>query len=235
MPTGPLRELDREQVELASRGVTGIDPRSVLDQVASQRRLLEHPFYRAWQAGDLTKADLSDYAAQYRHIEQILPATLEAIATTLPAGRARQFVEANLADERSLPRPHLELFDAFATAVDADIATPASPATARLVAVYRDAARAGTVAALAVIGAYEVQASEVAATKAASLRCQYDLDLAGTEFWDVHALLEDSHGHWTAEAIAELSPALDDIRPCAEASAAAWWAFLDEREEARQD
>jgi pyrroloquinoline-quinone synthase len=214
--------------------VTKIDSRSVLDRAASQRRLLEHPFYRAWQAGELTEDDLVDYAAQYRHVEQILPFALEAIATTLPAGHARRLVEANLADERSRPRPHLELFDDFAAAVGADTTTPASPGTAHLVAAYHDAAQAGPVAALAIIGAYEVQAAEVASSKAASLRSQYGLDSAGTEFWDVHARLEDSHATWTAEAIADLSPAHGDISPYAAASAAAWWAFLDEREEARQ-
>lgn len=215
--------------------MTKIDPRSVLDQAARQRRLLDHPFYRAWEAGELAKGDLADYAAQYRHVEQILLVALEATATMLPAGHARQLVEANLADERSRPRPHLELFDAFAAAVDADITTPASPGTTHLVSAYHDAAQAGPVAALAVIGAYEVQAAEVASTKAASLRCQYGLDSAGTEFWDVHALLEDSHGNWTAEAITDLSPAHEDISPYAEASAAAWWIFLDEREAARQN
>lgn len=211
-----------------------VDPRSVLAQAASQRRLLEHPFYRAWQAGELTRDDLADYAGQYRHIEQVLPAALEATAATLPAGHARRLVEANLADERSHPRPHLELFDNFAAAVGADTSTLPSPGTARLVSAYNDAVQAGPAAALAAIGAYEVQAAEVASTKAASLRSQYGLDAAGTEFWDVHALLENSHANWTAEAIAELTPEHADISTYADGSAAAWWGFLDEREAARQ-
>ncbi|MDA8044294.1 MAG: iron-containing redox enzyme family protein [Actinomycetota bacterium] len=214
--------------------MTNLDPRSVLDQVASRRRLLEHPFYRAWQAGELTKGDLADYAGQYRHVEQILPAALAATAAALPAGPARRLVEANLADERSHPRPHLELFDRFAAAVGADTAAPASTATTRLVSAYRDAAPVGPVAALAVIGAYEVQAADVAATKADSLRSHYGLDSVGTEFWDVHAVLEDSHAEWTAEAISELGCAYEDMSPYAESSAAAWWSFLDERETARQ-
>jgi pyrroloquinoline-quinone synthase len=209
------------------------DSRNVLDQAANQHQLLNHPFYRAWQAGDLTRSDLADYAAQYRHIEQLLPAMLEATAAKLPAGHARRLVEDNLADERFRPRPHLELLDDFAAAVGAATSSP-SPATAHLVATYQDAARAGIVPALAVIGAYEVQAAEVAATKAASLRDQYKLDPAGTQFWDVHAQLEESHGAWTAEAIDNLSPARRDVNRYAKASAAAWWAFLDDREESRR-
>jgi pyrroloquinoline-quinone synthase len=212
--------------------VTIIDCRSVLDRAANQRRLLDHPFYRAWLAGELTRSDLADYAAQYRHVEQVLLAALEATAAKLPAGHARRLVEGNLADELSRPRPHLELLDDFAAAVGADTSNLPSPATNHLVATYQNGAHAGPVAALAVIGAYEVQAAEVAATKAASLRSQYHLDSAGTRFWDVHAHLEDSHANWTAEAIEELGPGLQDVSRYAAASAAAWWAFLEERDAA---
>jgi pyrroloquinoline quinone (PQQ) biosynthesis protein C len=214
--------------------VTIIDSRNVLDEAANQRPLLEHPFYRAWQSGALTRNDLADYGAQYRYVEEVLPAVLEATAAKLPAERARRLVEGNLADELSRPRSHLELVRNFAVAVGADMSASPSPGTAHLVAIYEDAAQAGPVAALAALGAYEVQAAEVAATKAASLRSHYGLDSAGTEFWDVHAYLEDSHASWTAEAIAELRPAHEDVRRYAAMSAAAWWAFLDEREAARR-
>jgi pyrroloquinoline-quinone synthase len=214
--------------------VTIIDARSVLDEVAHQCRLLDHPFYRAWLAGKLTKSDLAEYASQYRYLEQILPAVLEATAAKLPAGHARRLVENNLADERSRPRPHLELLADFAAAVGADAGSAASPGTAHLVATYQNAAQTGPVAALAVIGAYEMQAAEVAATKAASLRSHYHLDSAGTNFWDVHARLEDSHANWTAQALDELSPAPDEVNRHARASATAWWAFLDERETVRR-
>ena len=214
--------------------MTIIDSRTVLDQTASQYWLLEHPFYRAWLAGELTRSDLADYAAQYRYVEQILPATLETIAAKLSAGPARRLVESNLADERFRPRPHLELLDDFAAAVGADTSTGTSPTTAQLVATYQNAAEEGAVPGLAVIGAYEVQASDVAATKAASLRSDYHLDSVGTQFWDVHAGLEESHANWTAEAIEKLCPAHEDVKRYAAASAAAWWAFLDEREAARR-
>jgi pyrroloquinoline-quinone synthase len=210
--------------------VTTNDLRSVLDEAAHQRRLLDHPFYRAWQAGELTRHDLAEYGAQYRYVEQVLPAVLETTAAMLPVGQARRLVERNLADERSRPRPHLELLEDFALAVGADLSSARSPATTRLVATYQDAAQAGPAVALAVLGTYEVQAAEVAATKAESLRSHYDLGSEGTEFWDVHARLEASHASWTADAMAELRPARADIRRAAAMSAAGWWAFLDERQ-----
>jgi pyrroloquinoline-quinone synthase len=214
--------------------VTIIDSRSVLERAAKQRRLLDHPFYRAWLAGELTTRDLADYATQYRHVEQMLLATLEVTAAKLPAGRARRLVEGNLADELCRPRPHLELLDDFAAAVGAETSDLPSPATTHLVATYQNAAQAGPVAALAVIGAYEVQAAEVAATKAVSLRSQYHLDSASTGFWEVHAQLEHSHANWTAEALEELSPSHEDVSRYAAASAEAWWGFLEEREAVRR-
>jgi pyrroloquinoline-quinone synthase len=210
-----------------------IDLLSVLQRAANQRRLLHHRFYHAWQAGELTRNDLADYAGQYRHVEQALPAVLEATAAQLPPGRARRLVEGNLFDERFRPRSHLALFDSFAGAVGAGTTSAPSPATSRLVDAYHKAAEAGPAASLAVIGTYEVQAAEVAATKAESLRSLYHVDSSGTEFWDVHARLEDSHANWTAEAIAQLNPAYEEVSVHAQTSAEAWWAFLDEREATR--
>jgi pyrroloquinoline-quinone synthase len=214
--------------------VTIIDARSLLDDAADQRRLLNHPFYHAWQAGELTRNDLAHYAAQYRHVEQVLPTALEVTVAKLPAGQPRRLVESNLADETARPQSHLDLFDIFTIAVGADNTASPSPSTTQLVVTYLEAAQEGPLAALAVIGAYEVQAAEVATTKAASLRYHYNLDAHETEFWDVHAQLEDAHANWTAEAIAALAPSHADVSRYAKKSAAAWWAFLDERQAVRQ-
>jgi pyrroloquinoline-quinone synthase len=214
--------------------VTFIDSRIVLDMAANEHWLLDHPFYRAWVAGELTMDDLANYVSQYHHVEAALPATLEATAALLPSGRARHLVEDNLADERSRPRPHTELLQDFAASVGADTTKAPSPATAALVSTYQSAARAGPVAALAVIGAYEVQAAEVSVTKAASLRSQYQLGVVGTQFWDIHAQLEDSHANWTADALDELNASPEDVYCYAAASAEAWWNFLDERQASRQ-
>jgi pyrroloquinoline-quinone synthase len=212
--------------------VTSFDVDAALDQAVSSRRLLTHPYYRAWEAGDLAMGDLASYAGQYRHVERCLPHVLAATAERLDDEIARGLVERNLADELTQPRPHLDLFDRFASAVGATEGV-ATPATAHLVGLYQEAAATGPVAALAVIAAYEVQAAEVAATKARSLRASYGLDAAGTEFWDVHAELETAHAAWTSDALRGLdaSPAL--VMEFAGRSAEAWWEFLDDREAAR--
>ena len=94
--------------------------REVLAEAIVGRHLLSHPFYRRWEAGSLSEGELAAYAEQYRHIERALPGTLSAIAGALPEGRARDLVEANLADELGSPEPHAELFESFASAAGAE-------------------------------------------------------------------------------------------------------------------
>ena len=99
----------------------------VLTEAIVGRHLLTHPFYRRWEAGTLSEGELAAYAEQYRHIERELPVTLAAIADALPEGRARELVEANLADELGSPEPHAELFESFARAAGAAPEVPATP------------------------------------------------------------------------------------------------------------
>ena len=144
------------------------------------RHLLTHPFYRRWEAGTLSEGELAAYAEQYRHIERELPVTLEAIATALPRGRARDLVEANLADELGTPAPHTELFESFARAAGAADDVRATPSTAALLALVRTAAATDPALALAMVAAYEVQASEIAASKSDGLVRHYGLDEEAT-------------------------------------------------------
>jgi len=205
---------------------------AVLVEVLRDRRLLAHPFYRRWEAGTLQPGELGAYAAQYRHFEAALPDVLHAVVQRVDDPKARGLVQANLDDERGVPAPHLELFDAFARSVDSPDDADASPATAALVSLYRAAAEESPVTALAALAAYEVQASEVASSKAEGLRLRYGVTEDGTRFWDVHSGVDEVHGAWIVEALADLAIDADEVRRAASSAAEAWWAFLDEREAA---
>jgi pyrroloquinoline quinone (PQQ) biosynthesis protein C len=196
------------------------------------RRLLEHPFYQRWEAGTLVDGELAAYAEQYRIIERELPVTLAAIASQLTVGTARQLVEGNLADELGTPAPHAVLFESFAQAAGAAADVPASPATQALVSAVRAAAATDPVAALAMVAAYEVQAADIAASKADGLRRHYGMDAEGTRFWDVHVTQEVEHAGWSVDALADLvtDADADAVHDAARVAADAWWAFLNERE-----
>ena len=196
------------------------------------KRLLDHPFYRRWEAGALAGGELAAYAEQYRHIEAALPQVLRRVASNLPDGPARAAVHANLSDELGLPAPHLDLFDAFAAAAGARCGAPPAPATRSLTALQLSSAASDPVRGLGVLAAYETQAAAVAATKAAGLRRHYGIDGPGAAFWDVHADLEADHADWTASALAATAASPAQVTSAAADGARAWWQFLDERQTA---
>jgi pyrroloquinoline-quinone synthase len=191
------------------------------------RRLLDHPFYRRWEGGELSLAELGAYAGQYRHVEAALPSLLRTIAGGTGAGPARDAVLRTLADEVG-PPSHLDLFDGFASAVEARPDSPTA-ATAALLATQRRRAAEGPVPGLAALLAYELQVPEVAASKADGLRRHLGLDAAATRFWDLHAGLDVEHAAWTLDALAELSREVAPVLDAAGEAADAWWAFLDDR------
>lgn len=208
-----------------------IDVDALVHGALEGRRLLEHPFYRRWEAGELAPHELAAYADQYRHFEAALPHFLRRLADALDPGPARAAVEANLADELAAPLPHLQLLDGFAAAVGSTGA-PATAATEELVRTYDEVLADGPAAALAGLLAYECQVPEVAATKADGLRHHYGVGDEGARFWDCHTGMDADHARWTAGALAAVADDPDAVVASARLVAARWWAFLDEREAA---
>ena len=107
----------------------------------------------------------------------------------------------------------------------------ATPSTAAMLALVRTAASTDPALALAMVAAYEVQASDIAASKSEGLRRHYGLDEEATRFWDVHRTQESEHADWSVEALAELGADPDIVQAAATVSADSWWLFLSERDE----
>jgi pyrroloquinoline-quinone synthase len=211
--------------------MTPDDVRNGVELALADRRLLAHPFYRRWEAGQLQPGELAAYAAQYVHFEAALPTLLRTMLDSLaPETSAAELIRQNLDDEEGNPQPHLTLFAGFADAVGAEAAQP-TPATRRLLDTYLHVVAAGPAQGLGALTAYEIQAPGIAATKAAGLRAHYGLDASATEFWSVHARMDRDHAAWAIDALAQL-PDADAALPAARAAADAWWEFLDEREAA---
>ncbi len=195
------------------------------------RQLLEHPFYRRWEAGALQPGELGAYAAQYRYFEAELPGMLRTLLARLEPGPAADLVERNLTDEESNPEPHVALFAGFARAVGASDAVP-SDATRRLLDRYRQLVESSGGEGLAAMVAYEMQAPAIAASKASGLRRHYGVDALGTRFWDVHATMDQDHARWGMEALVALGTPENRLIDAARSAADAWWGFLDDREAA---
>src|SRR5271155_448998 len=177
---------------------------SILDSSISDRRLLNHPFYLRWEAGELSADELKHYAEQYRYFEEMLPRFLDDLARALPDGLARESVQKNLADEVAVPS-HLDLFEQFARYYQASI-VPISAAMQRLVDAYSKALTLGPSSALAGLWAYERQGAEIADSKAEGLKRHYGASPQSLDFWSIHGSLEGDHAKWTLEALEDLEP-----------------------------
>lgn len=205
---------------------------SMLDAVnsgISGKRLLDHPFYRRWEAGTLQEGELGSYAEQYRHIERTLPTVLTSIMQALPAGPSRDLVYQNLDDELNSPMAHVELFETFATCANAKSNVEPTASTRALVELQLSSAISDPIAGLSVLAAYEIQAGEIARSKGDGLRKHFGFDGTGTQFWDVHTEMEDSHAYWSLEALAMLGADVLKVSAFAKLAANSWWEFLDER------
>ena len=199
----------------------------------ADRQLLQHPFYQRWQAGELEPSELATYAEQYRYFETSLPGFLRRLISKLGEGRAADLMRVNLSDEESTPKAHVDLFEDFAVAAGARSQVAPTAATSHLLNAYEALIAATPAEGLSAVVAYESQAPSIAASKALGLRERYGFDKTGTQFWDVHGTMDLDHAAWSVEALASLDAPAELVNASARRSLDAWWAFLDEREAAR--
>ena len=206
---------------------------SRLDRATASKPLLSHPFYEAWAAGTLTVDDLSFYAKQYWRQVEAFPGYLETVAHRLPAGRVKETVLANLADERDDDHPQLWLD--FADALGAEEAqvraSQVEPETRSCVESFRAATAVASPAfALGMLYGYESQTPKVAETKIAGLRDHYGIEGPGASYFELHGELDVEHSNEMAAAIEELATddaAKADAEAGAKAGAEAIWQLLD--------
>jgi pyrroloquinoline-quinone synthase len=209
-----------------------------LDAATAKRRILEHPFYEAWAAGELTVEDLSTYAQQYWRQVEAFPNYLTSLAESLPHSTARRIVESNLSDE--VDGDHAGLWLKFAAAVGADelkvTTTPPTAETRRCLHAFGSATERSTSFALGMIYGYESQTPEVAKTKVAGLRDHYGIDGDGADYFELHGNVDVRHASELAEAIALTSEdgSLEEAEAGAAAGAEAIWTLLDGVERLRQ-
>ncbi|HXG58772.1 MAG TPA: iron-containing redox enzyme family protein, partial [Thermoanaerobaculia bacterium] len=139
-----------------------MDPIQSLDSHVSSRHLLDHPFYRRWTAGTLTRGELEEYARQYYHYAAAFPTFLSAMHAGCDDIPTRQLLLENLIEEERGEENHPELWLRFCEALgldrDAVRRGTANDATRALVATMKSLAREGALhEGLAALYAYESQ------------------------------------------------------------------------------
>src|SRR3990167_2467052 len=85
-----------------------------LNQIISEYDLLKHSFYQAWSRGELTRAQLQQYAAQYYSQVESFPRFISRVHTGCPEISARKVLLENLADEEIHGTDHPTLWMQFA-------------------------------------------------------------------------------------------------------------------------
>ena len=194
-----------------------------LDDATADKRLLDHPFYKAWAAGTLTKEDLAFYSTQYWRQVEAFPGYLESVAERMDPGAGRDAIQDNLADERDDDHPGLWV--RFAETMGTDRATldstPAEAETKGCVDAFTDAAKGASLPfALGMLYAYESQTPEVANTKIEGLRDHYGVEGPGVDYFKLHAELDVEHSSELVATIAGVA-ATGSARAEAEAGARA--------------
>jgi pyrroloquinoline quinone (PQQ) biosynthesis protein C len=186
-----------------------------LDRARAACNVLEHPFYRRWNAGELSTEELALYAREYRHAVTALARVSELAAAAAPPERA-----AGLRRHAEEERSHVALWDAFAEQAERGspevrhARTPrAHSAGAGSAALERTSACANAWTAgrdllehLAVMYVIEAGQPQISQTKIEGLVAHYGYRAEGpaTEYFRVHSLLDVEHARAARGLIVEL-------------------------------
>ena len=184
-----------------------------LDEVRARWNLLEHPFYKRWSCGELTRDELAHYAGEYRHA---VVALAETAAKSGDSEHAREEAE------------HVELWDEFAAAFGADTGGAPTPETAECVTAWT--APGNRHEALAVMYAIEAGQPAVSQAKLDGLAEHYGVagDERGAAYFALHAELDHDHAAESRRALESEAPAdADRLVEVAESALKGNWTLLD--------
>jgi pyrroloquinoline-quinone synthase len=183
-----------------------------LDEARRRWNVLDHPFYRRWEAGELTRTDLAFYAGEYRH------------AVTALADAAGATGDHEHAAEETA---HIGLWDDFAAALDAPLERDPTAGTRACAEAWR---RDDPLEARAVLYAVEAGQPDVSRTKLTGLVDHYGFAAGspGTAYFALHAERDHEHAAQSRAVLEDADPAEDDrLVAAAEAALEGNWRLLD--------
>lgn len=207
-----------------------------LKQVVGERSVLNHPFYQAWQRGEVEKATLQEYAGQYWPHVLAFPTYLSAVHANCPDIGVRQQILENLIEEERGDKNHPELWLRFAEGLGmsrrAVKAKRPLESTRAFVETFQNATREGSYpAGMAAMYAYESQIPAVSKTKMDGLKKFYGVrDARSLEFFKAHIGLDEIHSEVAVDIISKHATSEKQRREVLSSTrkvADAYWGFLD--------
>ena len=91
-----------------------------LKEKLDEYHLLNHPFYKSWNEGKLTREIIKDYAEQYYQHVKAFPRYISATHSLCEDLEKRKILLENLQDEEKDGADHPKLWKNFAVAIGAD-------------------------------------------------------------------------------------------------------------------
>ena len=184
-----------------------------IDAARERWNVLEHPFYKRWSCGELTRDELAHYAGEYRHAVVALADTAK---KTGNAEHAREEAE------------HVWLWDEFAAAFGARTDRRPSAETAECV----DAWTAPTNRNEALVVMYAIEAGQpaVSQSKLDGLAEHYGVaaDDSGAEYFALHSERDHEHAAESRRELELVHDADEDrLVEVAEAALRGNWILLD--------
>ena len=169
-----------------------------LNKKLDQYHLLNHPFYKSWNEGKLTREIIKDYAEQYYQHVKAFPRYISATHSLCEDIEKRKILLENLNDEENRDADHPKLWKNFAIAMGADAKkieeVKAEKYTSDLIDNFFKYGRSSYAEGLASLYTYERQVPEVADTKIKGLKQYYGVtSKEGLEFFETHKKADVYH------------------------------------------
>jgi pyrroloquinoline-quinone synthase len=207
-----------------------------LHKELDQYHLLKHPFYQAWNKGELSIDTLQIYAQEYYGHVAAFPRYISSIHSLCEKIEDRQVLLENLIDEEQGAENHPELWMQFAEGLGCsreNCRTQELNSTKKLVEEYFEITRSSYASGLGALYAYERQSPEVAKSKIDGLQKFYNIqDEQTLKFFTVHMEADEWHTEECANLLDEMNQ--DDQQAAlggAIKGAQLLWNFLDEMQE----
>ena len=170
-----------------------------IDNLIEKHHLLNHSFYKAWNAGELPKETIREYAAQYFKHVSLFPRYLSAIHSNCDNIKTRQLLLENLNEEEQGKENHPELWMRFAegmgnTRKNVNETVPMKE-TEELVKIFKKLSKSEKYhIGLAALYCYESMQPEISETKKDGLQKFYNIkDEYTLKFFTVHMHADKWH------------------------------------------
>ena len=183
---------------------------SGLNNRLDKLHLLNHPFYVAWEQGELTQEILQDYAEQYYQHIKAFPRYISATHSMCEDIEKRKILLENLRDEEDLNKDHPMLWKQFALAAGADESSldlvKQEYFTSDLIENFFRLSRSSYAEGLGALYAYERQVPEIAETKIKGLIDHYNISTdQGLEYFVVHKDADVLHREQSEKLMLQLN------------------------------